>query len=93
MAFPGMTTISLTKVLAKVLRSDNSLSFRNSPMSCARATMVFRSSLTKIVLPTVPIESQWFCVSSKMDLQRAEPQLEDGSVYRQNRPTKLDSNR
>ena len=31
-----MTTISLTKVLAKVLRSDNSLSFRNSPMSCAR---------------------------------------------------------
>ncbi len=34
-AFSGMTTISLTKVSMKALRSVNSLSLRNSLMSCA----------------------------------------------------------
>ena len=48
------------------------------------------SCIWKIVLPTVPIESQWCCLSSEMDLHGAEPQFKDGSVYRQNRPSKLD---
>ena len=50
------------------------------------------SCIWKIVLPTMPIESQWCCLSSEMDLHGAEPQFKDGSVYRQNRPARRDSN-
>ena len=35
-----------------------------------------------MVLTTGQTGSQWFCVSSTMDLQTAHPQFEDGSAYR-----------
>ena len=79
------------------LKTTSFLRKRNSGIGCRP---VFRWSEESPVDPQPPprrppstqgraaMRCQGFCVSSKIDLHRAEPQFKDGSVYRQNRPTK-----